>query len=275
MNQSSSSTTIQRRRIVFVNVFFVGTAQRWVLVDAGVGGCSTLIRTIATRLFGPATRPHAIILTHAHFDHVGALPALAEEWDVPVFVHPLELPYVTGKSPYAPPDPTVGGGLMALMSPMYPRGPINLRTRVEVLPDDGSVPGLPEWTWIHTPGHTAGHVSLFSEAGRVLIAGDAVVTTKQESLLGALLQPEVVWRPPAYYTTDWDAARRSVQQLAALEPNTLASGHGHILSGAGMRTGLNQLASHFDDVVPDHGRYAPPHPASQRADTDPPLPHRP
>ena len=42
---------------------------------------------------------------------------------------------------------------------------------------------MPGWRWVHTPGHTAGHVSLFRDADRTLIAGDAFVTTKQESAL--------------------------------------------------------------------------------------------
>lgn len=42
-------------------------------------------------------KPKAIILTHAHFDHIGSIIELVEKWKIPVYAHPLELPYVTGK----------------------------------------------------------------------------------------------------------------------------------------------------------------------------------
>ena len=100
-------------RTSIVNVFFYGPPgagdRGWVLIDAGMYGSSRSIADAAARRFGRGARPAAIILTHGHFDHVGALPDLAEEWDVPVYVHELELPYVTGRSSYPPPDPTVGG----------------------------------------------------------------------------------------------------------------------------------------------------------------------
>src|SRR5919107_1012291 len=63
-----------------------------------------------------AARPAAVVLTHGHFDHVGSLEALLEAWDVPIYAHPLERPYLTGVSPYPPPDPLVGGGMMAFAS---------------------------------------------------------------------------------------------------------------------------------------------------------------
>jgi glyoxylase-like metal-dependent hydrolase (beta-lactamase superfamily II) len=80
------------------------------LVDAGLRASAPRIRAWAHERCGP---PLAIVLTHAHFDHVGALAALLEEWDVPVYVHRDELPYVTGAREYPPPDPSVDGGLMA------------------------------------------------------------------------------------------------------------------------------------------------------------------
>src|SRR5207244_5588565 len=101
------------------------------------------------------------------------------------------------RSAYPPPDPTVGGGLMARTSPLLPRGPIDLGPRAHALPGDCSVPGLRGWRWIHTPGHSPGHVSFFRESDRCLIAGDAFVTTKQESLTSALTQkPHEVHGPP-------------------------------------------------------------------------------
>jgi glyoxylase-like metal-dependent hydrolase (beta-lactamase superfamily II) len=200
-------------------------------------------------------------MTHGHFDHVGALRELAEAWDVPIWAHELELPYLTGLSSYPPPDPTVGGGAMAALSFLYPRGPIDLGERVRALPADGTVPGMPGWRWIHTPGHTAGHVSFFRDEDRTLIAGDAFVTTKQESAIAVLTQRPVVSRPPAYYTPDWEAARRSVERLDALKPEVAATGHGVPLRGESMRRALDSLAENFRrSAVPEHGRYVG-HPA--------------
>jgi glyoxylase-like metal-dependent hydrolase (beta-lactamase superfamily II) len=242
-----------------VNVYLAGppgAADRgWVLIDAGLALSAPQIRAAAAERFGPRSRPSGIVLTHGHFDHVGALETLASEWDVPVHAHPLELPYLTGRSQYPPPDPTVGGGMMALLSPLYPRGPLDLGERVHPLPADGTVPGMPGWRWLHTPGHTAGHISLFRDADRLLIAGDAFVTTRQESAYDAVMKPQVVWRPPAYYTPDWESAGRSVRLLASLNPSVAATGHGLPMRGPALENGLRRLADHFERYVPADGRY--------------------
>jgi glyoxylase-like metal-dependent hydrolase (beta-lactamase superfamily II) len=246
---------VHRLLTMMVNVYFVeDEAGGWTLVDAGLPGYKRAIRAAARQLFG-STRPAAVVLTHGHFDHVGALPDLAVEWGVPVYAHPLEMPYLTGRSSYAPPDPTVGGGMWPWLSPLFPRGPIDLGENVHMLSGDGSIPTLPSWRWIHTPGHTAGHISLFRASDRTLLAGDAFVTTRQESISNVLVQREIVWRPPAYYTADWAAARESVRQLAALEPEIAATGHGHPMRGFALRDGLRDLADHFDQVRPHRGRY--------------------
>src|SRR5690606_7736458 len=165
-------------------------------------------------------------------------------------------PYLNGESAYPPPDPLVGGGAMALLSRLYPRGPINIANQLNVLPDDGSVPMMPGWKYIFTPGRTAGHISLFREQDRVLIAGDAVVTTKQESALAVIAQREELHGPPAYYTQDWKAAAESARKLAALEPEVLATGHGVAARGPKMREALKALAANFEQTeVPAYGRY--------------------
>ena len=233
----------------------------WVLIDAGLPGMGSRITRAAQEWIGPWARPAAIVLTHGHFDHVGSVEMLAEQWDVPVYAHPLEHPYLTGRSAYPPPDPTVGGGALAALSRFYPRGPINLGLRLRALPDDGSVPGMPGWRWIHTPGHTPGHASFFREEDRTLIAGDAFVTTKQESALAVLTQRPELHGPPSYFTSDWEAARDSVERLAALEPVRVITGHGRPLHGEGMLSALHELADNFEQkAVPAAGRYVG-HPA--------------
>ncbi|WAH39257.1 MBL fold metallo-hydrolase [Alicyclobacillus dauci] len=247
-------------RTQIANVCFVKTGENgketWVLIDAGIPGSKDQILNAVAERFGESARPEAIILTHGHFDHVGAVIDLAQHWDVPVYAHELELPYLTGKADYPEPDPTVGGGLVAYISPVFPHGGIDLGRRVHALPQNGSVPKMPGWCWIHTPGHTEGHVSLYRDEDGTLIAGDAFITTKQESLLSVLTQAREIHGPPAYFTPDWQSSWESVRKLRALHPRFAITGHGRPMSGQPLSDGLDRLAHEFDRIaIPHHGRY--------------------
>jgi glyoxylase-like metal-dependent hydrolase (beta-lactamase superfamily II) len=108
---------------------------------------------------------------------------------------------------------------------------------------------------VPSPGHSPGHVSFFREADAILIAGDAFVTTRQESTLGALLKWPVVWRPPAYYTCDWVEARMSIERLALLHPNVAITGHGLPMSGTALQRGLVRLMRDWNRIIRSQGRY--------------------
>jgi glyoxylase-like metal-dependent hydrolase (beta-lactamase superfamily II) len=103
---------------------------------------------VAEQCYGNV-KPKAILLTHGHFDHVGAIIELVEHWEVLVYAHANEIPYLTEKKHYPEPDPSVGGGLVARMSPFFPNKSISLGDIVQALPEDGSIPHLPDWEWIH------------------------------------------------------------------------------------------------------------------------------
>lgn len=238
-----------------VNICIVGTKDAWVLIDAGMPHSAQNIISLTEQHFGEGSRPKAIILTHGHFDHVGAIIELLEHWEVPVYAHELEIPFLTGQKDYPEPDPSVEGGLIAKISAMFPNEAINIEHHVQKLASDGIIPEMPDWKWIHTPGHTPGHISIFREEDGSLIVGDAFVTVKTDSLYKVVTQDLEMSGPPRYFTTDWSAAWQSVKTLAALKPTIAITGHGLPMSGELLTNSLSKLAEHFDQMaIPDYGR---------------------
>ena len=108
--------------VQIVNVIFIGSPkdEKWVLIDAGMPRSAEMIKRAAEEIYGPHHPPAAIILTHGHFDHVGALIELMEYWEAPVYAHIKEMPYLTGQENYPEPDYTVEGGMIAKISWMFP-----------------------------------------------------------------------------------------------------------------------------------------------------------
>ncbi|TYR81893.1 MBL fold metallo-hydrolase [Priestia megaterium] len=242
-----------------VNICLAGTPEKpydWVLIDTGMPESANVILNAVAERFGKDSKPKAIVLTHGHFDHVGAVVDLVEKWEIPVYAHEAELPYLTGKESYPEPDGTVEGGLVAKLSPLFPNEPVNLGQHVTALPSDGNIPFMDGWRWIHTPGHSPGHIALFREHDRSLIAGDAFVTVKQDSLFKVMVQDQEVNGPPRYLTTDWQLAKQSVEKLEALKPSVAITGHGLPMSGEELSEGLRHLVENFDSIaIPDYGHY--------------------
>ena len=100
-------------------------------------------------------RPITLVVTHTHWDHIGDVAALADRYAVPVVVHEIERERLV--------RPTGG--------PM----PIKAATVDRTLTDgDEVVLGNHRFVVMHTPGHSPGQISLYSEADSVMFGGDTL-----------------------------------------------------------------------------------------------------
>jgi glyoxylase-like metal-dependent hydrolase (beta-lactamase superfamily II) len=221
------------------NAYLVGEGSSWILVDAGWGSDGPRIRAAARSVLGSDTVPAAILLTHAHPDHAGAARELAEAWDCPVYVHPVELPLATGDFAAmvrhaGPLDHWLILPVMRLVGRRRREAALarsSLAGVVRPLGPGGVIPGVEGWAWIHTPGHTPGHVACFRAVDRVVLGGDAILTLDVNTWAGVLCQRQGLSGPPWYTTWDRRAAINSIGAIADLEPSVLATGHGLPLTG--------------------------------------------
>jgi glyoxylase-like metal-dependent hydrolase (beta-lactamase superfamily II) len=233
------------------NVFFVRSGSSWALIDTGSAQCDHAIQEAAESLFGANTPPTAILHTHIHPDHAGSTRALSQLWSCPVYVHPDELAmatmspstYIATVEQYANPLDTWLILPLLRVTPRRRRESLLSKSSfndvARTLDPSAGVPGLPEWEYIHTPGHTSGHVSFFRRSDRVLIAGDALLTVNLNSLGGFLRwwsrrdqRGRGLSGPPRYTTWRWRTAKESAATLVRLDPHLLACGHGSLMSGA-------------------------------------------
>lgn len=233
------------------NVYFVRSGSGWVLIDAGWSSDRRRIERAAAALFGSGSPAGAILLTHCHPDHSGAALGLARGWGCRVWMHPAEVPIACGdfaamSACAGPLDHWVVLPAMRAMGRQRRTAVLAAGSLEEVAatfePDD-TVPGLPGWRVLPTPGHTSGHVSFFRPRDRVLISGDALVTLRVNELSGLLLQRPGLSGPPWYTSWDRTIAAASIERLAALAPSVLAGGHGWPLTGPGIPAAVSRFAT--------------------------------
>jgi glyoxylase-like metal-dependent hydrolase (beta-lactamase superfamily II) len=232
------------------NAYLVSDGSSWILVDAGWGSDGPRIQAAARSLLGPERAPSAILLTHAHPDHGGSARELAEAWRCPVYAHPAELPLATGDfaamARYAGPlDRWLILPLMRAIGGRRREAALarsSLAGIVHPLGPGGAIPGVEGWKWIHTPGHTPGHVAYVRARDRVVLGGDAILTLEVNAWAGLLRQRQGLSGPPWYTTWDRQAAIHSICKIADLEPSVLACGHGLPLAGSGTAAAVHAFA---------------------------------
>ena len=187
-----------------INCYLVGD----VLVDA----MSKLDRRrVLKALEGRTVAAHA--LTHAHADHQGATHAVCEKLGIPLWVGERDAD--------AAEDPS-------LILERQPNHPINtLFAKIFAGPGHPVARTLREgdevagFQVLDTPGHSAGHISLWREADGVLIAGD--VLNMQHPLAGF---PRGLRQPLDIFTPDPARNRESIRRLGELGARLVLLGHG-------------------------------------------------
>jgi glyoxylase-like metal-dependent hydrolase (beta-lactamase superfamily II) len=239
------------RGFTAANVYLVRSGPGWVLIDTSWPRRGRLIRAAAESVFGPGSRPVAIVLTHIHPDHSGSALELARMWDLPVYVHPDEMVLAPGG--YLPEyGNPLDRWLIVPLLRLVPRRAVeasrsrnSLEGTARALDPSAGVPGLPDWRAVPTPGHTPGHLAFFRGKDRVLTTGDAVLTVNLNSVPDLLTGRHQVAGPPYISTWNWPMAKRSVAALASLRPDVLACGHGRPITGTQAAAGLASFSDRF------------------------------
>jgi len=209
----------------FVNWYIVEDEGQLTLIDAGLpASWNSLIEALNTIGRKPGD-VEALVLTHAHFDHIGIAERARTELGIPVWVHENDAPltkrpwlYMTERSPLGYLSRKNLRIISSLIRAGAPRvGPIR---EIRRFGNEGplDVPGTP--SVLFTPGHTLGHCALhFPERG-VIIAGDALVTHDPYTDTRG---PRIVARGA---TADSERALASLERLVGADVETLLPGHG-------------------------------------------------
>ena len=214
----------------FVNWYLIEENGRITIVDAGLPASWQSLLGALGRLGRSRDDVEALVLTHAHFDHIGFAERARVELGVPVWVHENDEPltrrpwlYMSERSPFSYLSP----GTLQIVSSFIRAGAprVGAVRRVRRFGNEGTldVPGSPRI--LFTPGHTLGHVALHLPERDAVITGDALVTHDPYTDTRG---PRIVARAA---TADSERALASLDVLAGTGAGTLLPGHGDPWTG--------------------------------------------
>jgi glyoxylase-like metal-dependent hydrolase (beta-lactamase superfamily II) len=185
------------------------------LVDTGLPGQEGAIASALDEAGVRVRDLRRIIFTHQDIDHVGSGAALVRQSGARVLAHPADTPYIEGELRPLKATPEMleqRPQMREVLERLEPAG-------VDESLEDGERLDLAGGLRvIFTPGHTPGHLSLYLERPKVLVAGDAL-TAEDGHLNG----------PNPSATPDAGEAARSVRRLAELDVKTVVCYHGGVV----------------------------------------------
>jgi glyoxylase-like metal-dependent hydrolase (beta-lactamase superfamily II) len=224
--ERGAAPDVHRIEDASVNWYLVEADSGLTIVDAGVPRSWDSLQRVLGMIGRDRSEVRALILTHAHFDHIGMAERVRTELGIPVYVHendvplarrPLQYTHERARSRYLLTKP---GGLPHVFGFLGARAfwPSPVRETRPFSEGVLDVPGSPRV--VFTPGHTVGHCALHFPDRDAVIAGDALVML--DPYLGAK-GPRIV---AGAATADSEWALRSLDALAELEAGTVLTGHG-------------------------------------------------
>jgi glyoxylase-like metal-dependent hydrolase (beta-lactamase superfamily II) len=222
---------VHRIEDAYTNWYLLEEDGRLTIVDTGLPASWDSLSRALDRLGRRRDQIEAVVLTHAHFDHIGFAERARTELGVPVWVHENDVPLARHPQQYAHERPR--SWYLATQVKAMPIVAALVRARAFLPPPvrevhryvDGKlpVPGSPEV--VFTPGHTLGHCSLNLPDRDAVIAGDAVVmldpyrgTTGPQIVSGAA-------------TADSERNLATLDALAGTGATTVLTGHGEVWRG--------------------------------------------
>jgi glyoxylase-like metal-dependent hydrolase (beta-lactamase superfamily II) len=247
MLERDAAPGIHRVEDANVNWYIVEAGEGLTLVDAGVPRSWTSLQKALGELGRAPGEVRAIVLTHAHFDHIGfaerartglGIPVWVHEDDVPLTRKPLQYTHERARSRYLLRKPRalpiVAGLAMARAFWPPPIREVRRFTAGSAL----AVPGSP--LVVPTPGHTIGHCALHFPDRDAVLAGDAVVMLDPYT---GKKGPRVVARAA---TADSERALRSLGALAETGAGTVLTGHGEVWRGGAEEAARRARATGLD-----------------------------
>jgi glyoxylase-like metal-dependent hydrolase (beta-lactamase superfamily II) len=223
---------IHRAGTDVVNFYLLEEGGRVTIVDAGLPGYRSQLEPALAEIGRTIDDVEAVVLTHAHIDHIGFAQRLQDERGTPVFVHEADVPQATtGRAPKTE----------APLLPALARYPAARRVVWHIVRNGGArppklrdvtpftdgarldVPGRP--VAIHAPGHSPGMCVLHAPAENALFTGDALLGWS--TITGA----EGPVLPPVEYNHSTEQARRSLDRIEGIDAGTVYFGHGEPYRG--------------------------------------------
>jgi len=218
---------VHRIEHAYVNVYLVVDGDGVLLVDTGLPGAWYEIGSAIRRLGRRPADVVGVVLTHAHFDHIGCAARLQETLGVPLWLHPADEELAAHPYSYAHERPRAAYPLrhpraVPILGAVARAGALRVPGVRGTQPLDPAatlpLPGSPRV--VFAPGHTSGSCALHLADRDALLTGDALVTLDPYTAGDG---PQVV---AGAATADSALALASLDALAATHASTVLPGHG-------------------------------------------------